>query len=82
MEGETVVEEFKEFRRGKSRAEQLKSTVLTCMWLLIVILFFVLSFATGAWYITWVIFLVGVALSQAIKCYFNLKELDDTNGER
>lgn len=81
-EGETVVEEFKEFRRGKSRMEQLKSTVLTCMWLLIVILFFVLSFITGAWYITWIIFLVGVALSQAIKCYFNLKELDETNVEK
>lgn len=79
-EGETVVEEFKEFRRGKSRNEQLKSTVLTCMWMLIVIAYFVISFTTMAWYISWIIFLIGVALSQAIKCYFNLKDVDDGDG--
>ena len=77
QEGETVVEEFKEFRRGKSRNEQLKSTINTCLWLVIVMLYFVISFTTHAWHATWLIFLVGVALSQAIKCYFSLKDIDE-----
>lgn len=76
-DGGTVVEDFKEFRRGKSRNEQLKSTVITCMWMLIVIAYMLVSFLTMAWHITWIIFLVGVALSQAIKCYFAMKDIDE-----
>lgn len=79
QEGDTVVEEFKEFRRGKSRNEQLKSTINTCLWLVIVMLYFVISFTTFAWHVTWLIFLVGVALSQAVKCYFSLKDIDEEN---
>ena len=32
------------------------------MWLLIVILYFIISFSTRAWYITWLIFLGGAAV--------------------
>ena len=42
------------------------------------ILYFVISFATMAWYITWVIFIIDGLICQIIKLMFMLKE-DDAN---
>lgn len=47
--------------------EERKNAYASAMWLIIVVLFFVLSFATGAWYITWIIFLIGAALNPIIR---------------
>ena len=38
------------------------------------ILYFVISFATQAWYITWVIFLVGVCANTVTNLLLKLKE--------
>ncbi len=38
------------------------------------VLYLVISFATGAWYITWLIFPIASAISQVIKAYRDIKE--------
>ncbi len=48
------------------KQEQVKA-YRSAMWLIITALYFILSFTTHAWYITWMIFLVGAALSQLIR---------------
>ena len=48
------------------KMEQIKA-YQSAMWLIIVALYFVISFTTHAWYITWLIFLVGAALQQLLK---------------
>lgn len=50
---------------AKSR-RQIAGAINGAMWCLIVTLYFVISFATMAWYITWVIFLIGSAISTLI----------------
>lgn len=42
------------------------------------IIYFIISFATMAWYITWVIFIIDGLICQIIKLMFMLKE-DETN---
>lgn len=38
-------------------------------WILIVVIYFVISFTTDAWHITWLIYLIGAAVEQAIKMF-------------
>ncbi|MEG2882081.1 MAG: permease prefix domain 1-containing protein [Christensenella sp.] len=53
------------------------------MWLIITALYFLISFATRAWHITWVIFIIGVAVEQCIRAIFCTEdEQGGTNGEK
>lgn len=48
--------------------------VSSALWSLIVVIYFVLSFTTNAWHITWVVFLIGAAIEGILKAVFELKE--------
>lgn len=49
-------------KQRRKHFKQIKGSLEGLMWLLIVIFYFVISFSTRAWYITWIIFLVGAAV--------------------
>lgn len=53
--------------------QMLKNSVLAALWLICCAVYFIVSFLTGAWYVTWVIFLIGVAVSGIISAAFSLK---------
>lgn len=71
---DTMVEEFKQWTNKKEKKKSIRSSVYTILWLMIVIIYFVISFATHAWYITWVIFLIGAALNSVLRIIFTLNE--------
>jgi len=73
-EDETLVEEFKEWKSRKSRKNYLKNSIISAMWTLIVAIYLVVSFAFGIWAYSWIIFIIGAALSQVVKAVFELKE--------
>lgn len=54
-------------KQRRKRFKQIKGSLEGMMWLLIVIFYFIVSFATRAWYITWIIFLGGAA----VECLLN-----------
>lgn len=54
-------------RQRRKRFKQIKGSLEGLMWLLIVIFYFIISFASHAWYITWIIFLGGAA----VECLLN-----------
>ncbi len=66
-EDATLVDEFKEWKADNEDRAKQKNAYSSLMWLIITILYFVISFTTMAWYITWVIFLIGAAVEQIIK---------------
>lgn len=49
-------------KQRRKRFKQIKGSLEGLMWLLIVIFYFLVSFATHAWYITWIVFLGGAAV--------------------
>lgn len=49
-------------KKRRKRFKQIKGSLEGLMWLLIVIFYFIVSFATHAWYITWIVFLGGAAV--------------------
>ncbi len=66
-EDETLVEEFKEWKAENKERVEKKNTYSGVLWLLVVVAYFLISFGTGAWYISWLVFLVGAAVEQLIK---------------
>ena len=45
------------------------SSFMKIYWILVVVIYFVVSFGTEAWHITWIIFLIATAVEQAIKMF-------------
>ncbi len=48
--------------------------VNSIMWPLIVVAYLLISFKTGAWYITWIVFPIGGVVESIIKAIFELKQ--------
>ncbi|MBQ7321215.1 MAG: hypothetical protein IJW99_03885 [Clostridia bacterium] len=47
-------------------------SINSALWMLVLVVYFLLSFATGAWHITWLTFLIGIALSNILRAIFDL----------
>ena len=56
--------------------------VMEIYWLVVTIIYFVISFSTMKWYITWVIWLIGAALDRAIRILWEAHRFDDKGGKR
>lgn len=69
----TIMEEFKEWKASQDDKKKVRKSINSALWTLILVLYFLISFSTGAWHITWVIFLVGAAAESIIKAIFELK---------
>lgn len=70
---ETVVEDFKRWNHRRKEDNDLFGAVRSAIWAVTLILYFVISFATGAWYITWLIFIIGSAVSNIVRACFDLR---------
>lgn len=51
--------------------------VKRCVWVLAVVVYIVISFSSGAWYITWLVFPITGAITDVIKACFDLKDGDN-----
>ena len=71
---DTVVEEFKEWKADNKAHRQAYNAVSSAVWTLTVALYFIISFTTMAWHITWIIFLIAAAVTSIIKAFFDLRK--------
>ncbi|HEX3025726.1 MAG TPA: hypothetical protein VHR42_00630, partial [Clostridia bacterium] len=67
------VEEFKEWHSSNSDKVRIRKSISSVLWPLVVITYLLVSFFTGQWGITWIIFLIGVAIENIIRAVFELK---------
>lgn len=70
----TVVEEFKEWQSGKSRKKHLMKSIRAAYWPLVLAFYFLISFGTGRWYITWIVFLIAPAVDSIISAVLTLQD--------
>lgn len=70
----SMVEEFKEWKKEKDDSRTATKSIRSMVWSLTTALYFVVSFTTGAWYVTWVIFLMGSAVNSLIKAITDLRK--------
>ncbi|MGN0977511.1 MAG: hypothetical protein ACI4PH_05595, partial [Faecousia sp.] len=59
---------------GDGSRKQRSKTIGGVIWALGVALYFIVSFATNAWYVTWVIFLITGAVQGLVNAIFDLME--------
>ncbi len=71
---QTVVEEFKEWKANSIEKNALYKSICGAMWSIIVVIYFIISFMTMAWHITWIIFLIGSAIQGIIHAIFELRK--------
>jgi len=71
---DTMVEDFKEWKHHGRQKNKAAEAITGSFWLIAVCVYIVVSFMTGAWHITWIIFLIAAAISSLIKGLFMLKQ--------
>lgn len=64
---DTMVEEFKQWQVESKQKEQKQEAYSAIIWPIIVALYFIISFLTGAWPVTWILFIVGIAVQQIVR---------------
>lgn len=69
-----LVEEFREWKVQKDQKNSLRSNISAILWPSILIAYFLISFLTQAWYITWVLFIAGVMIEGIISVIFDLRK--------
>lgn len=70
---ESLVELYKEARYSSNQEKAIRSSVSVIIWTIILVSYFIISFATDAWYITWVIFLIGACAQAVSELIFSIK---------
>lgn len=71
---DTMVEEFKEWKGKNDKNKEIKKAIDSIIWTLTVIIYLIVSFTFGIWYISWVIFLIASLIENIIKLLFKLME--------
>lgn len=71
---DTMVEEFKEWKGKNDKNKEIKKAIDSILWTLTVIIYLVVSFTFGIWYISWIIFLIASLIENIIKLMFKLGE--------
>lgn len=72
-EDETIVEEFKQWKSESSEKRRLRQSISSVLWPLIVVIYLAFSFLSGAWGISWIIFIIGAFIEGVIKLIFEIK---------
>ena len=72
---DTVVEDFKKWSDGSKKAKQVYKAASGLIWSICVLAYLLISFTTGAWGITWILFVATACIEAAINLLFKLWEL-------
>ena len=62
-----------EEEKKKEPENPVLKAVKSCVWAVAIIVYFLISFFTGAWYITWLVFPITGAITDVIEACFDLK---------
>ncbi|MCH5352335.1 MAG: hypothetical protein J1E06_02585 [Acutalibacter sp.] len=70
----TVVEDFRQWQTKSTSNKQLLKAIRSAYWPLVTAFYFLLSFGTGKWHITWIVFLIAPAVDSIIKSVLILND--------
>jgi hypothetical protein len=64
---DTMVEEFREWKAFNAEKTRKRDVFASIIWPVAVLIYFLVSFMTGAWYITWLIFIIAVVVHRIVR---------------
>ncbi len=70
---DNLVEAYKEARYENNKDKAVRTSISAIIWTLTLALYFIISFMTMLWYITWVIFLIGGCVQAVAELIFSLR---------
>lgn len=73
-EEKSFVRAYKEKEEETNMQKSRLALASSILWTAIVAAYITISFRTGAWEVTWVIFLIGSCLEGALRLFFNTKQ--------
>jgi len=71
-EKRSVVEDMKALRYNDNKSKAVKKSINTIIWTVAMILYFIISFSTYSWNITWLIFLIAGCVQAVVGLIFTL----------
>jgi len=71
---DTIVEEFKEWKSANNTEKEVVNSIKSIMWLVIITLYFLLSFTLRIWSFSWILFIIGAAIERVITLIFQLRK--------
>jgi hypothetical protein len=74
QEDETFVEEFRQWKVEKGQKKGIRAAISGILWPLIVVIYFLVSFLTGAWHLTWLLYIIGACIEGVISLLFELRK--------
>lgn len=69
-----MVAEFKEWQTNRSNSKLLRASISFALWSILLAVYFIVGFTTYAWNLTWIIFLIGIAVEALINILFIIKK--------
>ena len=69
-----MVEQYKEAKYSSNRETAVRRSINSIIWTFTVVLYFIISFVTFDWYITWVIFPMALCVQSIVRLIFSLRE--------
>lgn len=69
---DTMVEEFKEWKQQRKKDNGTFGAISGALWTIIVAIYFLISFGFGIWHVSWIVFLIGIAIQQIIRAVMQL----------
>lgn len=76
---DSVVEEFREWQYEKGRDKEIRNAANTILWMAVLVVYFLISFFTLRWDVSWIVFLVGVCLQAILNLVFSMHSVKDSD---
>lgn len=73
FEDEDILDEFMQWRTNKKKSNVVYNSIKSVVWLVILCVYFLISFTTNAWNVSWIIFLIGAAINLIIDAFEKLR---------
>lgn len=71
---DTMVEEFRQWQSASRQERALRDAISAALWTISAATYLLVSFLTGYWHLTWLIFLVAAAVQAVINAAFALRK--------
>ncbi len=71
---DTMVEEFKAWKTNRADRRTTRLSISVALWSMILALYFIISFSSYAWHITWIIFVIGIAIEALINIFTSIRK--------
>jgi len=68
---DSMVADFREWRSGNHERRSMMKAIFSALWAITVAIYIIISFSTGAWHITWIIFLIAGAIQSLITAFIS-----------